>query len=103
MSFWNFLGTLIAGAILASIVVAVLSIDSIVDWFREQLGHGHSNHNRLAVTVLQNLKHGDYKVVQGIFNSASGEYESQRVVEASQIDQQFLAAHNSDGIAVWEV
>lgn len=102
MSFWNFLGTLIAGAILASIVVAVLSIDSIVDWFREQLGFSHTN-DRLAVTVLQNLKQGDFKVVQGIFNTSTGEYESQRLVEASQVDQRFLAAHDSNGIAVWEV
>ena len=102
MSFWGFVGTLIAGAILASIVVAVLNIDSIVDWFREQLGHRHMS-NRLAVTVLQNLQQGDYKVVQGIFNASTGEYESQRLVEANQIDRNFLAAHNEQGIAVWEV
>ena len=102
MSFWGFIGTMIAGAILVSIVVAVLSIDSIIDWFREQLGHRHSS-NRLAVTVLQSLKKGDYQVVQGIFNSKTQQYESQRVVEAGQIDQRFVAAHNEQGIAVWEV
>ena len=102
MSFWNLVGSLVAGAILASIVVAVLSIDTIVDWFRERLGHRHAS-DRLAVTVLQSLQQGDFKVVQGVLNTSTGEYESQRTVEASQIDQDFLAAHNEDGIAVWQV
>lgn len=102
MSFWGLLGTLIAGAILVGVVVAVLSIDSIIDWFQEQLGH-RQTHDRLAVTVLKKLQQGDYKVMQGIFNTTTRQFESQRTVEASQIDHSFLAAHNAEGLAVWRV
>ncbi|EDL59249.1 hypothetical protein [Gimesia maris] len=102
MSFWSLVGTLITGAIIAGIVVTVLSIDSIVDWFREQLGHRQVS-DRLAVTILQNLEHGNYQVVQGVFNTSTQEYESQRTVNSSEVDQQFLSAHNEDGLAVWNV
>lgn len=102
MSFWNLVGGLIGAAIIASIAVAILSYDSIVDWFRERIGNSSTNKNRLAVTVFQKIEAGDFQVVQGVFNSETSEFESQRVVEANQVDRDFLAAHN-DGIAVWEV
>jgi hypothetical protein len=53
--------------------------------------------------VLKNLQKGDYKVIQGIFNTTTQQFESERTVEASQIDQSFLAAHNAEGLAVWRV
>lgn len=102
MSFWKFLGVLATAAALATVVVAVLSIDSIVDWFQERIGH-RSTDDKLAVTVLQHMEAGNYTVMQGVFDVESEEFDSQRVVEATDIDRSFVAAHNEQGLAVWDV
>lgn len=102
MSFWKLLEALATVAILTTIVVSILSIDNIVDWFQEKLGYRRTD-SKLAVSVLQHMQAGNYKVLQGVFDTRSQMFESQRVVEARNIDQSFVAAHNEQGLAVWDV
>ena len=103
MSFWDLVFGVATAVAIATVVFAVISYEAIVDWFREKLGNSNTNKNLLAVTVMQKLQAGSYEVVQGIFNASTEQYESQRVVKASQVDQDFLAAHDKNGNAVWTV
>lgn len=95
-----FLGTAFA---IAAIAVAVLSIDAISDWFRERVQSGVVDRNKLCVTILKQIKDGDYQVVQGIFDSTTRQNIEERTVTARDIDQDFLRAHDANGRAVWQV
>lgn len=63
----------------------------------------HSQFVSVWLTVLRQLRRGDYKVVQGIFDTDREQYVEQRVVEAREIDQDFVRAHDQNGMAVWSV
>ncbi len=99
MGIWYLLGWIVAGGIAAAAVIALLSVDAIVEWFRGRLSD--ANRNVIGITVLEHLHNGRYKVVQGVFNQTTQEVLEQRVIEAEQLDGELLAAHDENGVAVW--
>ncbi|MFM7039635.1 MAG: hypothetical protein ACKO2L_18140 [Planctomycetaceae bacterium] len=103
MSFFELLAAAVTVFALVTVAVAILSIHAIAGWFRDRVSSGVVNRNRLCVTVLQQLRKGDYKVVQGIFDTNREQYVERRVVEAREIDQDFVRAHDQNGMAVWSV
>jgi hypothetical protein len=103
MSFLQLLAAAVTVFALVTVAVAILSIHAIAGWFRERVSSGVVNRNRLCVTLLQQLRRGDYKVVQGIFDTSTEQYVERRVVEAGEIDQDFVKAHDQNGRAVWSV
>jgi len=103
MSFFELLAAAVTVFALVTVAVAILSIHAIAGWFRDRVSSGMVNRNRLCVTVLQQLRQGDYKVVQGIFDTNREQYVERRVVEAREIDQDFVRAHDQNGMAVWSV
>lgn len=104
MSFFlDLLVSLITVAAITAIAVAVLSIDAISDWFRERVQSGVVDRNKLCVTILKQIKDGDYQVVQGIFDSTTMQNIEERTVTAKNIDADFLRAHDANGRAVWQV
>ncbi len=103
MSLFDLLAAAVTFLTIAAIVVAVLSFDAIVDWFVEQIRAGQVNKNQLCVTLLKQIKEGDYKIVQGIFDTTSNQCVVERTVEAKKVDPEFLRAHDRNGRAVWAV
>lgn len=103
MSFWNLLGACVVGGLAVAALVACLSLESIVDWFRERLVGTNVDAERLGVTILRHMRDGNFKVIQGVFHATTKELIEGRVVAACRVDPQLLAAHDENGVALWTV
>jgi len=99
----GFLGGLLIGSLIA---IAFLYYEEIMDWFEENLDTLHSNKNNLAFTITDMLDNGNYKVIQGIYNTRNDEIIEGRGVEAEEIDEELLEVHeeyeDENGIVIYE-
>lgn len=59
----------------------------IVNWFQNWInGHQSVDKDAVGFTVREAIKKGEYKVVQGVFNTSSGKVEDARRIEAEDLD-----------------
>ncbi|MEO0967418.1 MAG: hypothetical protein AAFX80_03525 [Cyanobacteria bacterium J06639_18] len=101
-----FIAGFVAGLLIGSIVVGFLSYEEIIDWFNEHIDTIHNNEDNLAFTIKDILENGNYKIVQGVFNSQTGDVIEDRVIEAEEIDEELLEIHeeyeNEENLVIYE-
>ena len=83
---------LLLGAGVASVVL--LSLKDIMDWFRARHNLLQSDRDNVAKTIVESLKNGHYKVVQGIFNTRTGRTLESRTMEAADLDSELARLHS---------
>lgn len=98
MFYWFLLALL--GFAGAAVFFAVLHYDEIVDWFRPRL-EDEIDEAHVGITILKHLDSGNYQLVQGIFDTQSEEVVEHRTLEAEEVDQQLVSAHDANGVCVW--
>jgi hypothetical protein len=77
---WQLLAIL-GGLALVAIVIKFLSLDRILDWFRDSQNLKGTDRVNLAFSVRKHLSNGNYGVVQGVFNQ-----QTNQVLEAKKYD-----------------
>ncbi len=97
------IGMAVAG-IGAAAVVAVfqLTIDMLVNWFRERAARQRFDSNKAAVTVLDAMNNGRVAVVQGIFDKSRGTFDEARRIDAAQLDNEVRGVHSYNRVAIWQ-
>ncbi|MFG2002178.1 hypothetical protein ACGFNU_23800 [Spirillospora sp. NPDC048911] len=100
--------TLLILTAVAQIVIDVvvqllhLAFARLAEWFVSRQAQVAGNPNRMAVTVAESLRSGDFAVVQGIFDQYTGNFVGQpRRVRAGSADPQVSWLHSGNRVAVW--
>lgn len=89
----------IAGA--AAVTLLMLNFKRIVQWFVGRRALKESDKENIAFSVQEKLKNGEYKTVQGIFNTASEEVLDAEVYESKEIDKDLENIHSSDKLVIY--
>lgn len=98
----SLVGLLTAGAALVAITVAVILYwDHIIGWFNQYSSSLEANPQKVAFTLAESMKSGDYKVVQGIFNKKTNELVTARRVTSSQMDEETRRIHADQKLAIY--
>lgn len=99
--------TLIILAAVAQLAIDVvihllhLAFAKLTEWFVDRQAQLAANPNALAVTVAENLRSGDFNIVQGIFDQQTRTFVGQRRVRAGSADQRVIQAHTGRPVTVW--
>jgi hypothetical protein len=88
------------GAI-AVIVVAVLTMDVLIEWFRDRLAQVLGNPKKLNVTVTDALESGNVSYIQGIFDTEEEAFTEARRIKAGEVDDDVRQAHSRHPVAIW--
>jgi hypothetical protein len=87
---------------LGLIVLVVLKWQQIVDWFRGKRKLKESDKANIAFTIKNAQETGNYNVVQGIFNTDSGEVLDGQKYQAKQISEELEDAHRGKDLVIYE-
>jgi len=91
-----------AAAGLTIVVLALLSWDKIIDWFRGRQELKQSDKNNIAFTLQEKLTNGNYKTIEGIFNKKSSEMLDGTTYESKEIDEELADVHRNDQLVIYE-
>ena len=86
----------------AVIVVLVLVIETIIDWFKNRNAIKEKDKDNIAFTIQEKLKSGKYKTIQGIFNAREETLEDAVVYESEDIDKELREAHIDNELVIYE-
>jgi hypothetical protein len=87
----------------AAIYIAFLRFAEIYQWFANRRSVSSRDRTRLGFTLQELMKNGDYKTVQGVFNSAQQVVEpGARSIISKQIDDEFASYHDNKALVVYE-
>ena len=87
---------------LGLVVVTIIYWDDIINWFQSRNSLKAADRDNLAFTLKQKLATGDYKVVQGIFNTRTEQLLDGRVMQAKSLDYQFDREHRNKELVFYE-
>jgi hypothetical protein len=89
----------LAGAI---IVVVILKWKVIVDWFRGKRKLKESDKANIAFTIKNALETDNVNVVQGIFNTDSGEVLDGEKYKAKKLGEELEQAHQDKDLVIYQ-
>jgi hypothetical protein len=93
---------IVAAAMMAGVVViAYLTYNFIVNWFRNRSAIQEQDKDNIAFTIKENLQSGNYKVVQGIFNRRTEELVDSQVIETKELDNKMSEIHSENKIVLY--
>ena len=89
--------------IAATLTVLFLNITQIIEWFKARRTSIPAVEKRnIFFTLKDLLAAGDYKVVQGVFDTGAGRIRDVRVIKAKRIDAELAGYHRHHRLAVYE-
>ncbi len=86
----------------AAVILTVIYWNDIVEWFRSRNDIKEADKNNIAFTIKENLRSGNYKVVQGIFNKETEELKDVRIMESESLDDQLMKHHEGQELVIYE-
>lgn len=86
----------------AVIYAAVLSVNAVVNWFRNRASLVQSDRNNIAFTIREKLASGDFNVYQGIFNTESQQLIDGQKMSAGQLDSELASMHRHKDMVVYQ-
>ncbi|EHJ14653.1 hypothetical protein [Crocosphaera watsonii] len=96
--------TIVVGAgiaLTAAVVIAVLSYEKFMQWFQQRQGLVQSDKDLINVSFIKRYHNGNYRTVQGVFDTGTSEYVDTQTTESHSLDSRIANAHNQEGIAIW--
>jgi hypothetical protein len=90
---------MMAGA--AVVVIAYLTYNFIVNWFRNRSAIQEQDKDNIAFTIKENLQSGNYTVVQGIFNRRTEELVDSQVIETKELDNKMSEIHSENKMVLY--
>ncbi len=95
--------TIIIGLKLIALVVALflLTYQLILDWFQQNEELVASDIDNIGVTLKELYQTGNYKVVQGVFNTRTNTVVTGRKIQAQKIDQALDEKHRNQELVIY--
>jgi D-arabinose 1-dehydrogenase-like Zn-dependent alcohol dehydrogenase len=94
------IGALTAG--IAAIFIARLVIEEVVNWFRSKSDIKLANKNNIAFTLQKKLNSGNFKTVQGVFDTGRSQIRAARAIESERMDPEMQNLHRGNELVVYE-
>lgn len=99
--FW--ISIITAGAVgLGIVVITYLVIKEVVDWFRSKSRLKQADKKNIAFTLVDKIRKGEYKTVQGIFNTRKNKVEEGRVIKSEAVDSEIENLHRDNELVIYE-
>lgn len=95
------MGAIAGTAAVASIVI--LTIDEILNWFKNHRNLALSDINNVGVTIKEAMHSGNYVVVQGVFNKRTHKMVASRKIEAKQLDSELMRRHSREHVVEYNI
>ena len=95
------LGSLARLGVILLLELAIIFLETIVDWFVDRIFYVRSDPSKLAVTVAEDIAQGNVSYVQGIFDTDTAQFTQARRIKAGSADADVRRAHSSHQVAVW--
>jgi hypothetical protein len=89
----------LAGAVV--VFIAYLTYNFIVNWFRKRSAIKEEDKANIAFTIKETLDSGNYKLVQGIFNTSTEEIVDYQVIETEELDNDLDEIHSDNELALY--
>ena len=100
---WGLVGGLITLFIGAAVVyLAIISVDAVINWFRNKSAIVQSDRDNIAFTIKENMENGRYAVYQGVFNRRTETLIDGHKLESDRIDEQVQSMHARQPMVVYE-
>jgi len=100
---WGFIGGMITLFIGAAVVyLAIITVDAVINWFRNKQAIVQSDQDNIAFTIKDNMENGRYVVYQGIFNRRTETLLEGQKLESEQIDEQLQSMHAQQPMVVYQ-
>ena len=96
-----FVGALAAMYLFSMVFYAYLTYLIVVEWFRD-IASLANKPNNIAATIKTELENGQAVVVQGVFNSKTGESVKARTIKYNQLDNQLRSIHSTTKVAIYQ-
>ena len=77
---------LAVAAIAVIVVIVILTYDEIINWFRERSQIKEADQDNIAFTLQSKLANGNYKTVQGVFNTDTSRVLEGRTINSRNVD-----------------
>ena len=91
-----------AAAALAVVVVTIVYWDDIVKWFRSRNNIKEADRANVAFTIKERLATGEFKLVQGIFNTRTERVVDGHVMQAKQLEARLEREHQGGDLVIYE-
>lgn len=85
----------------AVVFIAYLTYNLIVNWFRNRFDIKEQDKDNIAFTIKENLESGNYKIVQGVFNTRTEEIVDSQVIETEELDNELDEIHSDLPLVVY--
>jgi hypothetical protein len=97
------IGIIAALAMLAVevVVIAYLTYNFIVNWFRNRSPIKEQDKDNIAFTLKENLESGNFRLVQGVFNPSTEKLVDGRVIETKELDEKMSELHSENKLVVY--
>ncbi|HBE16588.1 MAG TPA: hypothetical protein DDW51_02965 [Cyanobacteria bacterium UBA11367] len=92
--------TSVVANVAVTVYIAYLTFKDVVSWFRNR--QSKINKDSLPFTYQEKLRNGQFKTIQGIFNTRSNEVDEARSINSEAIDSAIRDAHRYDPLIVYK-
>lgn len=83
-------------------VLFLLTYQLIVDWFQENETLVQSDIDNIAVTLKELYQTGNYRIVQGVFNTRTNEVVAGRRLHSQRINQELDEKHRDHQLVIYQ-
>jgi hypothetical protein len=87
---------------LGTVMLVCIHWSDIVEWFQNRTALKQADRDNIAVTLKEQLASGEYRVVQGIFNTRTEAVVDGQVLKSNKIDQQTEEVHRNNNLVVYQ-
>jgi hypothetical protein len=95
------IATLVFTGIAVAAIIAILTYDKILEWFQQKRHLLETDSSRIGISILEHLNNGNYRTVQGIFDTETEEFIDGRSIESRRVDSQIVDIHRENGYVIY--
>lgn len=92
----------VAGGIAYTIRLVILTIKFVVDWFRKRNQIKQADKDNIAFTLQDKIGSGEYKTVQGVFNTRTNEIVEGQTIESEKLDPKMQDLHSNNQLVIFD-
>ena len=85
--------------------ITCLTLEIIIDWFKKWWSNRNAiperDRENLAFTIKDDLKNGNYRVIQGVFNRNTEKVVGGEKYETEQLDEELDELHEDNRLVIY--
>lgn len=86
----------------AVVYAAVLTVNSVVNWFRNRAQLVNSDKDNIAFTIRESLSSGKFAVYQGVFNTRTEQLLEGVKNECETLDSKLASLHAEEPMVIYQ-